>query len=101
MPFEHGGATIRARELTIADDDRIGDLMARLDEHSGSQVTRYRFAEFMLAADIDGEPPLPLVDEHSTDAAIAGSFTAWGKLPRKFGQRWQQELNTEDADPKP
>lgn len=99
--FTWGNATIGVqRDLTVDDDERIYDLMGRLDERDGSARKRYTFAEFMIAAQIDGEPPLPLVDEQSADEDIAASWQAWGKLPRGFLRQWRVLSSEDSADPK-
>ena len=99
--FTWGSATIGYNsQLTVADEERVYDLVGRLGER-GSARSRYVYAEFQFAAKINGELPLPLVDEHSSDEDIEASWQAWGKLPRGFLQKWRiLANNAEDDDPK-
>lgn len=103
--FTWNGATIGVRDLTIADDLRVTALARRavggeLNQDDPEFVLVYNFAEFMVAADVQGEAPLALVDEHSTDEAIAAALNAWRGLPRKFGRKWLMASNAAgDDDP--
>lgn len=95
--FEWKGATISANaDLTIGDEDRINSLLYKLPEAT-IMANGYRFAEFMIAAEISaGEPPVPMVTETDDKETIAASFEAWRTLPRKFGKQWQSVLSEAD-----
>lgn len=104
--FTWNGATVGVRELTIADDLRVTALARRamggeLNQDDPEFVLVYGFAEFMIAADIKGDAPLPLVDEVSTDGEIADALDAWRNLPRKFGRKWLMASNAANADDDP
>lgn len=96
--FEYNGCKITARELTIADDDAIVvfyDPVAATHPQA-SVLSVNRFGEFMLAAVIDGEPPIPMVTPQSAPQDIGAAFEAWQKLPRRFAQQWRIELGSAD-----
>lgn len=100
MSFEYKGAKIRAQELTIADDDQITTLMARAGDDPATATTRYRYAEYMIAAKVDkGESPVPLVALTDTDDAIRASYEQWRLMPRAFGRLWNTELNKVEGLP--
>lgn len=100
MPFEFRGGIIAARELTIEDDDQIARLIGKLPPgaivNSGTP-----FMEFMIGADVKGEPPVPMITPESDPSEIAESYAVWKKLPRRFLTLWRQELtNADSPDPK-
>lgn len=96
--FEWLGATISANaDLTIGDEDRINTLLYKLPEAT-ILANGYRFAEFMIAAQIDGEiDGLPMVTDGDDKKTIAASFEAWRTLPRKFGKQWQGVLSEAES----
>lgn len=100
MPFEFGGATISARELSIEDDDQIARITNKLPD--GAIVkSGTPFMEFMVGAQVTGEFPVPFISADSTEDAIAVAYAAWRKLPRSFQNRWKQEVARADSpDPK-
>lgn len=95
--FTWQGATISANaDLTIGDEDRINTLLYKLPEAT-ILANGYRFAEFMIASQIDGEiDGLPMVTDGDDKETIAASFEAWRTLPRKFGKQWQSVLSEAD-----
>lgn len=100
--FKWGEATISAKELTIGDEEDIGVLMLRLGEDTKTVSSRYGFAEFMFAAEIEGgEPPLPMVTPEDSDADIQAAFTKWRNLPRRFVRQWRETLQAVETSPKP
>lgn len=96
MSFEWNGATISAREFTIADDDQMIRFVGKLPDgaiiNSGTP-----FVEFMTGAKVEGEPLLPMITPNSTPAEIAASYEAWKALPRRFLALWRQEVVNADA----
>lgn len=107
--FQWNGATIGVRDLTIADGVRITRLMTRAnggapaDSDDPRFMTMYTFAEFQIAAAIEGASPVPHVNaETSTDEEIEAALTAWESLPLKFGTRWREAYNaSQDSDDDP
>lgn len=97
--FEYNGAKISARALTIADDNEIDLLCFRLGDDT-SLYNAQKWAEFLVAAEVDGENPVPYATSKSTPEEARHSFATWSKLPRSFGKRWQAELRDADTDPK-
>lgn len=91
MSFEFNGATIRAKELTVEDEDRIQTIMLLLPNDIGVTV-RYRFAEFMAGAVVEGKFELPMITVASPKAEIEASFEVWRKLPRRIVREWQAEV---------
>lgn len=96
MSFEWNGATIRAREFSIADDDAVQRFSGKLPDgaivNSGTP-----FIEFMVGGVVEGgDSPVPRVSPSSTPAEIAAAYDAWKALPRRFLKLWRQEA--EDAD---
>lgn len=101
--FEYNGAKITARELTIADDDALVGFYepVAVNHPQASVLSVNRFAEFMQAAQIEGEPPIPMVTARSEAEVIGAAYEAWLKLPRWFAVSWRGELNdAESAAPK-
>lgn len=99
MPFTFRGATIAARLLTIADDDdatQIG-MMARPTPESPLQVRHMTFSEFQVAAQIEGEWPIPRVTADDDVAAVKAAYEAWRALPRTFPRQWVNELNAVES----
>lgn len=95
MPFKYNGCTISARALTIADDDAATEIgmMARPTPESPYQVRHQTFAEFQVAAQIDGEWPIPHVTEKDDAATVQAAYAAWRDLPRTFPRLWVKELD--------
>lgn len=108
LSFTWEGTIISVRELTNADDLRITKLMRRASgsskagDVSDETIAHYAFAEFMIGAQITGDAPLPMVDEKSPAAEIGAAVAAWGRLPRRFGRRWQELIAKAEGsnDPK-
>lgn len=92
MSFEFKGATISARELTIEDEDRITALMLMLPSDESSATVRYRFAEFMVGAQIEGAFDLPIITIATPKPDILAAFQQWRKLPRRIVREWQAEV---------
>lgn len=98
--FQWKGATISANDdLTISDENRISALANKLGEEI-EFIQRYRWAEFMIAAEVTGDEPLPMVTEYDEPEAVQASFEAWGKMKRRFGTLWAIELNAAETDEK-
>lgn len=101
MTFEWKGATITAREFTIADDDAMLRFAGKLPE--GAIVNSATpFVEFQLGAVIEGgDSPVPRITLDSTLTEITAAYNAWQALPRRFLALWRQEVQNADApDPK-
>jgi hypothetical protein len=94
MSFEFKGATITARELTIAEDDQINRLFAVVAKiepgatASGAQA----FCEFQIAAEIEGDFFIPRVTHQDEQETIAEAWRAWRKAPRRLLTLWEREL---------
>ncbi len=101
MSFKWNDSTITARgDLTIGDEDRIGGIMGKLPDDTQA-VRAYNFGEFMVAANVEGESPVPLVSEDDDAETVNASYEVWRKLPRRFGQQWRLELQAaENPSPK-
>lgn len=99
MSFTWGKATITARALTIGDEEVMARLQSKLPGET-LMMTLEPFAEFMVAASIEGEPPLPMVTAVSPDSEVQASYVAWGGLPRAFKRQWVKELREVEAPPK-
>lgn len=99
MPFQFHNATIAARSLTIGEDEDATALalLVRADVSAPLLIKHVRFAEFMYAAEITGEWPLPRVTKDSPSADILACYAAWRGLPRTFAVRWQQELDSAES----
>lgn len=98
--FTWGKATISANDdLTIADESRIASLANALPEEI-EFIQRYRFAEFMVAAEVEGDDidGLDLVTVHDEPEVIAASFSQWSKMKRRFGTLWAVALNEAESD---
>lgn len=94
--FQYNGATITARELTIADDDAIGSVILSAIAEAYPQArmgTVTGFGTFVFGAVIDGEPPFPMVTANSTPTDIVAAYAAWLKLPRSFARNWREALD--------
>lgn len=100
--FEYNGASITARELTIADDDAITAFFQPIAATfpQASTLSVVRFGEFMLAAQIEGEPPLSMVKPTDEPALVSAAYAAWLKLPRRFALLWRGEVQEESAPKK-
>ncbi len=99
MPFEYKGAKITARLLTIGDDNEIDLLCFRLGDDT-SMYNAQKWAEYLVAAEVDGENPVPFASSKSAPDEARHSFAAWSKLPRSFGKQWAREMQATEADPK-
>ena len=99
MPFNHNGATISARPLTIGDDNEIDLLSFRLNDET-DLYNAQKWAEFMVGAVVEGDYPLPYVNSKSATEEARHSYAAWQNLPRGFMQKWKAELRKADSDPK-
>lgn len=95
MSFTYDGSTISARPLTIADDDAATEIgmMARPTPDSPLQVRHMTFGEFMVAAQIDGDWPIPHVNEKDDVGKVQAAYAAWRQLPRSFPRQWIRELD--------
>lgn len=98
MSFEYKGATITARELVIADEERIATLLNNLTGSiAGWTTTQYGWAEFVISADVSGDPPLPMVEASDAVKALQDSYEAWRSLPRRFLRAWREEQAKAEA----
>jgi hypothetical protein len=89
--FEYEGAKISARTLTIGDDETIAVLQGRLT--IGTRLySAVQYFEFVLGAQIDGDSPVPLVTEASSEAEVMAGLEAWKALPRRFLNQWRAEI---------
>lgn len=98
--FTFKGATISARELTIGDEeDSYALLEAAFPE--GKRVVRvHTFILFLLAADIEGDFPVPMLGANAKPEAYAEAYAEWRKLPRSFPALWEKELAAAEGLPK-
>lgn len=97
--FEYKEAKITARPLTIADDNEIDLLCFRLGDDT-SMYNAQKWAEYLVAAEVDGENPVPFASSKSTPEEARLSFAAWSKLPRSFAKQWAREMQVAEAAPK-
>jgi hypothetical protein len=95
VPFKFKDSTISARPLSIADDDAATEIgmLARPTPDSPLQIRHVTFGEFQVAAEIDGDWPIPRVTEKDDLAAVKAAYDAWRALPRSFPRQWIDELN--------
>lgn len=98
MSFTFKGATFSARSLTIADDNEIDLLCFRLGDDT-NMYNAQKWAEFVVAAQVEGENPVPYVTSGSTPEEARYSFKAWVSLPRSFMQSWRAELRSAEGSP--
>ena len=103
--FTWKGAVIRVKALTIGDEEDVTALMLRVPdvEAEGNTAGVYAFAEFNVAAEVDGDLNYPFVSAASSDKEIDAARAAWRALPRGFLHKWRAALRaTEDGsdDPK-
>jgi hypothetical protein len=55
----------------------------------------------MIAANVEGDSPVPLVSEDDDAETVNAAYEVWRKLPRRFGQQWRLELQAaENPSPK-
>lgn len=99
--FTWNGAVIRFRALTVADEEAIGDLMLRLSDDSRHANTRYTFGEYLIGADVEGEPPVPLVSPDAPEGDLRAAFDAFRRLPRQFLTEWRALVTKAENSPKP
>lgn len=97
--MEYKGAKITARALTIEDDNTIQLLAYRLED-STSMLAAQKWSEFLVAAVVDGDYPIPYVSLEATAEEARHSYAAWKNLPRSFLQHWRAELGKVETDPK-
>jgi hypothetical protein len=99
MSFEYQGATITARPLTIGDEE---DCQAFLDYFpEGKQTMRVLwFLQFVLAADIQGEFPVPIPSASAPAQEFLDAYARYRKLPRTFPEQWTKELAAVEGHPK-
>lgn len=102
--FTWKGATIRVKDLTIGEEEEVSKLFLRLpeEEHEGKTATAWTFCQFQIAAEIDGEGPLPRVTDASSQREIMEALAAWRALPARLQSKWRQAFTEAegDADPK-
>lgn len=98
MSFTFKAATISARALTIADDNEIDLLCFRLGDDT-NMYNAQKWAEFVVAAQVDGNNPVPFASSKSTPEEARYSFRAWVSLPRSFMQSWRSELRSAEGSP--
>lgn len=98
MSFEWKGATITARELVIADEERIAALLRALTGGTGEwTTTQYGWAEFIIGADVSGDAPLRMVEATDAVKVLQESYEAWRNLPRRFLRAWREEQANAEA----
>lgn len=92
--FEYKGAKISAQALTIGQDEDISNIasLVRTDANGFILVKHIRFAEFIVGAQIEGDPPIPIVSVDDSASAVQASYAAWRNLPRTFNTLWRAEL---------
>jgi hypothetical protein len=102
--FTWNGATIRVKELTIGEEEAVTALMARFpkEDQDAHTATIWSFSEFMASAEIEGDPPLPMVTAESSQREIETAMAAWRALPARLQRKWRQAVTAAegDADPK-
>lgn len=96
MAFEFQGATIRAREMTIGDEEDAGDICEKLAGGSDYKMRQYWFAQYHVSADVEGDEPFPRIDAGTSAADIKAAYAEWRKLPISFRDLWKAELDGVD-----
>lgn len=99
MSFKYNGATITARPLSIGDDEAATQIamLVRPTPESPLLVRHVSFGEFQVAAEIDGEWPIPHISERDSLDTVQAAYAAWRKLPRTFPQQWIRELDAAEG----
>lgn len=88
--FTWGNSTISVREMTIDDEDNLIRMTQGDRFPEGSIVNSATpFMQFMVTAEIDGAPPVPMVTAASTIDDWRASYAAWLKLPARFLKQWR------------
>lgn len=102
--FTWNGATIRVKDLTVGEEEAVTRLLLRLPEEEREEHTAvaWSFCEFQVSADIEGDPPLLMLDAHCTQRDIEEALAAWRALPARLQRKWRQAVQAleGDADPK-
>jgi len=92
MPFQYKGATIRAHELTIGDEEDTGVLCMAITGTESWMVKHTWFAQYQFAAEVEGSEPILRVTTESSIEDIRAAYQAWRKLPGSFRDLWTKEL---------
>lgn len=96
MAFEYKGASIRAREMTIGDEEDANDICEKLTGGSDYKMRQYWFAQYHVSAEVEGADPFARISASSSAADVKAAYAEWRKLPVSFRDLWKAELDGVD-----
>lgn len=98
--FQWGEATISARELTIGDEDTLLRMAQNNRFPEGALVNSADpFMRFMVTAEVDGVPPVPMVSDKDSLEDWQASYAVWLQLPARFKKQWVAISEAADNSP--